>query len=428
MNKKKVFKRVTAFVLAAGMAISLAVTGRGASIRRVEAAENDIPAIMDSASQVNYSTILARAVDFGILAENFQQINHMQTTYAVNVFANAKGDNTQIDLIPPNSTAQLLIGSKDPDDTRTIYSPFVFGSCADGATINIQAPDEVFTADNGEVFDGSFDGGAVASVKGYFQNSGCHGTFVISKNSDTSDNIRKMLNDVTNSSKEISTKATGEEYPVDYEKFAKFTPANDFCTLDFTSTEFDNRVIYVNVDSKLLNVMGQADGLTIKKNSSSVIVFNIEDEAGNNSSGRTYFDHNKNENVPVPDGVFLSKPRVIVDGKELNANDYSDKYSEDPNNGTRLCDREICQKIIWNVPTSTKNVTLSNTSGLFLIPNSPDVDVANTCAGWIVAKNLKNTAGEWHYIYGGGNQNVLDDKEGQIHFAARKAFTQFPVI
>ena len=30
---------------------------------------------------------------------------------------------------------------------------------------------------------------------------------------------------------------------------------------------------------------------------------------------------------------------------------------------------------------------------------------------------------EWHYIYGGGNQNYMTDVEGEIHFAARKSFT-----
>ena len=102
-----------------------------------------VPSIQDASSAVNYSTILGRATDFGILADKFQQINHMQTTYAVNVFANKNGDNTQIDLIPQNSTAQILIGSKDPDPSRTIENPFVFGSTANGVTINLEAPQDV---------------------------------------------------------------------------------------------------------------------------------------------------------------------------------------------------------------------------------------------------------------------------------------------
>ena len=40
----------------------------------------------------------------------------------------------------------------------------------------------------------------------------------------------------------------------------------------------------------------------------------------------------------------------------------------------------------------SKEVNVENTTGLFIIPNSPMVDVAGTSAGWIVAKNFKNTS------------------------------------
>ena len=86
MKMKNGLRKVMSVMLAGAMAVGLAVTG-GSNFgpKTVEAAEP--PAVMDSASLVNYSTILERGVDYGIVANNFQQRMHMQTTYAVKSFS-----------------------------------------------------------------------------------------------------------------------------------------------------------------------------------------------------------------------------------------------------------------------------------------------------------------------------------------------------
>ena len=44
----------------------------------------------DSSSQVNYSTVLGRAVDYGILTRNLEHLHHMQTTFATSVYTGGK--------------------------------------------------------------------------------------------------------------------------------------------------------------------------------------------------------------------------------------------------------------------------------------------------------------------------------------------------
>ena len=93
----------------------------------VFAAEAEDVKLYDAASAVNYSTILGRGVDFGIVADKFTQMNHMQTTFAVKTYAN-DGQNNDINLIATDATAQVLIGGVDtsagaaPDKTVQIGS------------------------------------------------------------------------------------------------------------------------------------------------------------------------------------------------------------------------------------------------------------------------------------------------------------------
>ena len=85
MKMKNGLRKVMSVMLAGAMAVGLAVTG-GSNFGPKTVVAAEPPAVMDAASQVNYATILKRGVDYGIVAENFQQRMHMQTTYAVKTF------------------------------------------------------------------------------------------------------------------------------------------------------------------------------------------------------------------------------------------------------------------------------------------------------------------------------------------------------
>ena len=66
-----------------------------------------VPANLDAVSAINYATILGRATDFGIVANDFEQVTHMETTYAVNTFSNTSGQVNEVDFI--GNTAQFLV-------------------------------------------------------------------------------------------------------------------------------------------------------------------------------------------------------------------------------------------------------------------------------------------------------------------------------
>ena len=107
-------KRITSAVVAGAVVLgSLAVYPNITQKKEetiVRAAE--LPSVMDAASSVNYSTILGRGVDYGIVAVDFQQRDHMESTFAVIYFSKiqaTKSTYSTIDLNPIGSTAQVLV-------------------------------------------------------------------------------------------------------------------------------------------------------------------------------------------------------------------------------------------------------------------------------------------------------------------------------
>ena len=82
MSNKRLGKRIVAFAVAAAMTLSTALTGGFGGTTVVNAAEaTDLPKRYDSASAVNYSTILGRGVDFGIVAEPWCRDLYYPCTY-----------------------------------------------------------------------------------------------------------------------------------------------------------------------------------------------------------------------------------------------------------------------------------------------------------------------------------------------------------
>ncbi len=115
MRKKQFGRKIAAIAMATAMAISAAFSGGVNGGTRVHAAPEGatVPVRQDSASSINYSSILGRAVDYGIVAENFKQMNHMESTFAVKNYASLKGDANDIDKLDPKATAHVLVGALD---------------------------------------------------------------------------------------------------------------------------------------------------------------------------------------------------------------------------------------------------------------------------------------------------------------------------
>ena len=382
----------------------------------VRAAE--LPAVMDAASSVNYSTILGRGVDYGIVAENFQQRDHMESTFAVINFSKIPatvGTYSTIDLNPVGSTAQVLVNS-------LVTSGTVFGTEVAGPkylliegnknnVLNIEGKSQIYT-------------------DGYYQFQNFKDE-VRTTNDNTEGNIRLIMGDAFSASDTITYKVNNG-YAIDYHDYYKVVESTGY--LDLTKGDFANKVVYIKVDNELMKKIGVDNQFKIIKDSSTVVVFHIDSSVEINAKNREVSPMN---GLPRPIGkdgndkqdyVLLNKYSVSIDGGNswISSGDYSGRYSPDGTESddlkkTKKCDQEICQKIIWNI-TTDKPVALENTSGLFIAPNT-FVETQGTSAGWIVAKDFANSQGEWHYIYGGGSQNVLYDEKGEIHFAANKTFT-----
>ena len=93
MRMRKGFRRVISLAAAGIMAVSLfTVSG---TINTGKAA-NKLD--YDAVSTVNYSTMLGRAVDYGILAKEYEQANHTETNFAVKTFTKYTDINNDPDL------------------------------------------------------------------------------------------------------------------------------------------------------------------------------------------------------------------------------------------------------------------------------------------------------------------------------------------
>ena len=83
MNKRKNLKRIVASVAAVTLLGGVLMNND----KGVKAVDGDyVPPIQDSASAINYATVLGGAVDYGIVADKIIQNSHMETTFATNHF------------------------------------------------------------------------------------------------------------------------------------------------------------------------------------------------------------------------------------------------------------------------------------------------------------------------------------------------------
>nr|MCR5633407.1 hypothetical protein [Eubacterium sp.] len=414
MLKQKI-RKVVSFALATTMSIAMAVTGVGNDIRGVHAASNDL------SSQVNFSTILGRGVDYGIIAENFQLRSHMQTTYAVGSFSCAcDGVPSEANLNPVGSTAHFLIGDVVPAGqeqySRTTKGPVYAFVGGDGTNnLVVEASENVYAQEEGK--DSNFKSQNFANTDKIVDNN-------------TTQHVKDLCDSVFGVSTQLSVKATSDD-AIDYRDYFTTTgggKGGDKACLDLTSGDFANKVVYIDVDDDLLAHMNVADNFNIIKDSSTVIVFNIGPDVSTNSTVRSDNDYaiKGRHGLKEEEFVTLSTYSVSVD----NGNSWIRTTSSTGQDGkedetakanyeeTRKLDMEVNQKIIWNI-TTNHEVALDASAGLFIVPNA-FVDVIGSSTGWVVAKDIANTTGEWHYTYCG---NVFENKNAIGKLTVKKVTT-----
>jgi len=403
-------KRITSGVVAAAVVLGTLAVYPFQNGKRVNAAE------YDSASSVNFSSILGDAVDFGIVANSYEQNKHTETTYAVKKYTNLSGDVNEVDYIT-SQTAHFMMGEFVKHDTDPNNHLITFGQEQTALYYYFVGSSQVMEGFTGPTNTGD-------SISGNFKtqypfNTEGHADFDWSVSDNVNTYIQDVINRAKSSSSEISGRAKNSAYCVP-DSCIDLNVNNKTLTININSDEFENRVVYVNVTADMLPALKQAAGVRINKRSSTIVVFNIE-RSVQGMSVRTGAD----TTTTADDGVHLNTILVTVGEKTIYSTSGSmGENKNDKGNTNKQVNDEICEKIIWNIE-GNRNVELENTAGTFLITDSGShVNVSGSCAGWVVAGGTIQNNAEWHYIYTGGSQLPPTDAENQMHFTLRKAFTE----
>ena len=330
----------------------------------------DVLLAFDSASQVNYSTILGRASDFGIVADQLDQPagKHMETNFAINIYNG--NHNFDVDMAG-SAPVPFIVGEVTPG------SKMVTGRNYDSNQIfNVYTTSEII---NNGLFagDGNFKG------KIYYTEL---------ELKDINSNVNKMIDRFQTQSSLLLNKQSIDT-----------TGILNSNTLDLSDPSFKQSTVYINVESgsELESAISQS-GFTIVKDSSTVVVFNILSS----------------------DSITINKCNVQLTDQANKIIASTTEWGEAENAHNDDVDQQIARKIIWNIPNAS-DVKLHETAGLFLLPNeNTSTEVTGSSAGWVAsAGTVKIGAGEWHYIFKDRNVDIIDTDTSSIHLAARKTFT-----
>ena len=394
-------KRITSGVVAAAIVIgTLAVypkiTGKNTMVNAAELK-------YDSASAINYATILGGAVDYGIVADTVIQNNHTETTFATNHFIH-NSDNIDVDYI--SSTALFLIGeSYTPGSGDNRYIRF---GTTTASAIYFEAPQSIY----GSGFDSSLTNPPIHNqVTGNFRfEANTPVPFIPAVNENAKVNVNRLINRVCSEtvvedaekgwSYFLSDRANSGEYRLP----SSYIDVNgSFVDINVDKDEFKGKVVYVNVTNDMLKALGTASQFKIHKDPSTVVVLNIGD-------------------ITTDSALLLNKPVVVVGGKEY-AGETASNGGE--GNQEKIAEAMAVQKnynetVIWNI-TAAKDVNLQACGGAVLAPNAGTITLSSgNSSGWIVTAGTVDMKNEFHFLYSGSSR----DSYGQMHFALTKAFTQ----
>ena len=338
----------------------------------------------DSASSVNYNTILGRATDYGLLVGTMNQTGHMETTFATNKYIGKTNNDVDLAGEAPSS---IIIASVEPG------SHPIFGKTR-SSVFNIYTTKEIA---NIIEFDENFNKGAAAFNNGQTPPSYSGSPSVnFHYQTDTAlmENVNKMLEHTKQQSDMLAAKPS-----VDVSKLLK-----NGNVLDLSSEEYKGATIYVDVPagSTIETLLRGADALTIKKYPSTNVVFNLRD---------TNLTINKFKVEVLNDNGTTKK--TITSGDQQHSGDYSEHDAD--------IEEYICKNIIFNAPNATK-AKVMNTAGLFLFPKKADI-IVNAAGGWLATPGKVTTEGEWHFFYQGRSKDINTSEKASFHFAAYKAFT-----
>ena len=297
--------------------------------------------------------ILGEAVEFGIVANRYDQFGHTETNFAVNHFFD-NGSNIDI------------------DGSGSTPIPFYVGDVTDTAEDGTSVTDPKLWLSSGttvpaDIFMTPED---IAAEK--YNIKSTHPTNIYPM---AQTEINAYVNGLIQAGKETSLALASK---------TTLKPIFDGSNFTVDTTGFpDGTTIYVDADG-ILNSIG-AGGWHINKLPNQSIVFNIKAQS----------------NTTVNDAVDGTVPAIKIGEFTVNPNDGGSEVNSTTSamNGNQALNQRvddvIFSHIFFNVVNAT-HVHLDNASALFLLPEATRVTQSNG-AGWILAKGTVDSHAEWHF-------------------------------
>ena len=407
---KNLIKRISSVVVAGALVLGSVAILPGTKKKVVYAAEPKY----DSANLVNYATIMGRAVDYGIVSQSITQSMHMETTFATYSYSRTVDTTTDVDLTNAK-TAQFIIGEVT---SRGDLGTLKFGKVRTSS-------DQVFVENMSITLSEGMDPNRYIRYQDdVAQTTKFNYSYRTKK--EIQESIDTVIDHARDESGEMVTRTGDADYVLDSKNNSLVSVNGSITTINIDDPKYDNKVVYVNLDdAKFKNLLSawatEPNGhhLDINKRSSTVVVFTSA----------------KKEAITLGKvSVYAKDSPLYASAASTGVHDYDSyasvtTYSGNQSSHNAYVDKEIAQKLIWNI-TGSNDITISSNAGTFLClagdKTNRNVKVklkGNPCAGWLVVNgNVKNEC-EYHYIYGGHSQSQGTEGEGQMHFVARKGFT-----
>ena len=402
-------KRVTSAVVAGAVVLGSIAFYPDAKKNVVNAAETKY----DSANLVNYATIMGRAVDYGIVSQSITQSQHMETTFATFSYARTIDTTTDVDLTNAK-TAQFIIGEiTSTGDFGTLKFGHVRTSTGQVYVENMR----ITMSDTMNPRDSFRFQDDVATTT--------HFNYSYLKRHEIQESIDTVIDHARDESEEMVIRTGDHDYVLDSTDDSLVSVNGAVTTININDERYENKVVYINLDDPKFATLlsywaSEPNGhhLDINKRSSTVIVF---------TSAKTEPITLGKVSVYAPDSpLYASAPSEGIHDYDYYSSVTT--YSGNQSTHNAYVDKEIAQKLIWNI-TGSKNITISSNAGTFLClagdKAHKDVKVTldgNPCAGWLVVNGNVENKCEYHYIYGGNSEEQQTEGEGQMHFVARKGF------
>ena len=407
---KNLIKRISSVVVAGALVLGSVAILPGTKKKVVYAAEPKY----DSANLVNYATIMGRAVDYGIVSQSITQSMHMETTFATYSYSRTVDTTTDVDLTNAK-TAQFIVGEVT---SRGDLGTLKFGKVRTSA-------DKVFVENMSITLSEGMDPNRYIRYQDdVAQTTKFNYSYRTKK--EIQESIDTVIDHARDESGEMVTRTKDADYVLDSTNNSLVSVNGSITTINIDDPKYDNKVVYINLDDakfkNLLRAWAQEPNghhLDINKRSSTVVVFTSA----------------KKEAITLGKvSVYAKDSPLYASAASTGVHDYDSyasvtTYSGNQSTHNAYVDKEIAQKLIWNI-TGSNDITISSNAGTFLClagdKTNRNVKVkltGNPCAGWLVVNGNVENKCEYHYIYGGNSQSQGTEGEGQMHFVARKGFT-----